>query len=102
MELLPASSALNTHTDQSHVINQWSGRARSGERTLVLNGLKLTPKAVLNVVNRLSEALVVIKWVSMVLAVAISGVGSAVMLGMILATKMVGTLALSQKTLTRG
>jgi hypothetical protein len=84
------------------VINQWSGRARSGERTLVFNGLKLTPKAVLNVVNRLSEALVVIKWVSMVLAVAISGVGSAVMLGMILATKMVGTLALSQKTLTRG
>ena len=68
----------------------------------MLNGLKLTPKAVLNVVNRLSEALVVIKWVSMVLAVAISGVGSAVMLGMILATKMVGTLALSQKTLTRG
>jgi hypothetical protein len=84
------------------VINQWSGRTRSGKRTLVLNGLKLTPKAVLNVVNRLSEALVVIKWVSMVLAVAISGVGSAVMLGMILATKMVGTLALSQKTLTRG
>ena len=68
----------------------------------MLNGLKLTPKAVLNVVNRLSEALDVIKWVSMVLAVAISGVGSAVMLGMILATKMVGTLALSQKTLTRG